>query len=297
MDKLGLEEGQVIEHSWVTKSIEIAQRRVEGHNFEIRKHLLEYDNVMNKQREIIYGQRRQILEGISLKENILELAERIITDILSQHASDNISREDWDIAGLIDMIKLKFGLEMELSLIRNLTKDKIKQNLYDRIVGTYEEKEKAIGGDLMRHMERMVFLQIIDSKWKDHLYGMDNLKEGIGLRAYGQRDPLIEYKREAFEYFAQMVSGIEEEAVETVFKLQPVRPERFKGVFSSVTQEFLHPELAKFEKPKEEAVEENAALSLSKVTMKPLQSSHPKVGRNDPCPCGSGKKYKKCCGR
>jgi preprotein translocase subunit SecA len=171
--------------------------------------------------------------------------------------------------------------------------------LCNEINRVYEEREKSIGLDLMRHLERMVFLQIIDTKWKDHLYAMDSLREGIGLRAYGQRDPLIEYKREAFNMFGQMIASIEEEAVEAVFKLQPIKPERFRGVFSSQTQELLHPEVSKFERPEQELSDDEGVPGVvpSKVTMKPVQLSHPKVGRNDPCPCGSGKKYKKCCGR
>ncbi|MFH0739295.1 MAG: preprotein translocase subunit SecA [Candidatus Omnitrophota bacterium] len=290
MDKLGLEEGQVIEHPWVTKSIEIAQRRVEGHNFEIRKHLLEYDNVMNKQREIIYGQRRQILEGFSLKENILEIINRIVDDMLAIYAGDSLSREEWDTPGLLAALRAKFGIEFVPALVSELGRLELKEKIYGLIVASCAQKEKAIGLDLMRHLERMVFLQVIDSKWKDHLYAMDTLKEGIGLRAYGQRDPLIEYKREAFEYFSVMISGIEEEATEAIFKLEPVRPERFKGVFSSVAQEFLHPEAIKFEAPQGQpvAVDEVAPT-------KPTQTPH--IGRNDPCPCGSGKKYKKCCAK
>jgi len=290
MDKLGLEEGQVIEHSWVTKSIEIAQRRVEGHNFEIRKHLLEYDNVMNKQREIIYGQRRQILEGFSLKENILEIINRIVDDMLAIYASDSLSREDWDTLGLLAALRAKFGIEFDPAETSELGRIELKEKIYGSIAASYAQKEKAIGLELIRHLERMVFLQAIDSKWKDHLYAMDTLKEGIGLRAYGQRDPLIEYKREAFEYFSAMVLGIEEESTEAIFKLEPVRPERFKGVFSSVAQEFLHPEAIKFEAP------DNQPATADEVTPgKTIQTPH--VGRNDPCPCGSGKKYKKCCGR
>jgi preprotein translocase subunit SecA len=297
MDKLGLEEGQVIEHPWVTKSIEIAQRRVEQHNFEIRKQLLEYDNVMNKQREIIYGQRREILGGVSLKEDILEITDKIIDGFMSSYFGDNMESQELGIGSLINAIKLKFGLEIDIAKIKDLDKRSIKEELYHNVVGAYEEKEKSIGIDLIRHLERMVFLQIIDSKWKDHLYAMDSLREGIGLRAYGQRDPLIEYKREAFDMFGQMIASIEEEAAEAVFKLHPARPERFRGVFSSLSQEFLHPEVAKFEKPEEEAVDEAAAVLPPEVVNKPIQSAHPKVGRNEPCPCGSGKKYKKCCGR
>jgi preprotein translocase subunit SecA len=294
MNTLGLEDGQVIEHSWVSRSIEIAQRRVEQHNFEIRKQLLEYDNVMNKQREIIYGQRRQILEGFSLKENILAILERFIKHFTGIYLNPH---EELNSVGLINEMKLFLGLELDVPGIENLNIPQIEEKLYQAVVSAYEEKEKSIGADLLRHLERMVFLQIIDSKWKDHLYAMDYLREGIGLRAYGQRDPLLEYKREAFDMFGSMISAIEEDAAQGIFKLKPARPERFKGVFSLVHQEFSHPEVGKFEKPQEPLASEVANLTVPKDARKPLQSSGPKVGRNDPCPCGSGKKYKKCCGR
>ena len=298
MDRLGLEEGQVIEHPWVSKSIEVAQRRVEGHNFEIRKHLLEYDNVMNKQREIIYGQRRQILEGLSLKENITGIMERIVNDTLGAFANDNADREQWDIPGLLATLKSKFALTLEISAVADLGRLDLEEKIWEALEALYTQKEKAIGEGLLRHLERMVFLQVIDSKWKDHLYAMDTLKEGIGLRAYGQRDPLIEYKREAFEYFSVMVSGIEEEAVEAIFKLEPVKPERFRGVFSSVAQEFLHPEANKFDGPQGETGSSQALPLSSGAPLRQAKSTQPhSAGRNDPCPCGSGKKYKKCCGR
>ncbi|MEI6631022.1 MAG: preprotein translocase subunit SecA [bacterium] len=290
MERMGMEEGQDIQHPFITRAIETAQKRVESHNFEIRKHLLEYDNVMNKQREIIYGQRRQILEGFSLKENILEIINRIVDDMLAIYAGDSLSREEWDTPGLLAALRAKFGIEFAPALVSELGRLELKEKIYGLIVASCAQKEKAIGLDLMRHLERMVFLQVIDSKWKDHLYAMDTLKEGIGLRAYGQRDPLIEYKREAFEYFSVMISGIEEEATEAIFKLEPVRPERFKGVFSSVAQEFLHPEAIKFEAPQDQPV------TVDEVApTKPMQTPH--IGRNDPCPCGSGKKYKKCCAK
>jgi preprotein translocase subunit SecA len=301
MGKLGLEEGQVIEHPWVSGSIEIAQRRVEQHNFEIRKQLLEYDNVMNKQREIIYRQRREILEGLSVKENILDIAGRIIENLQAAYISDTAS----DATGLINIINLKFGLEAGPDIIEGRRRDEIKQDLYSKIIELYEEKEKAIGSGIMRHLERMVFLQIVDSKWKDHLYAMDSLREGIGLRAYGQRDPLVEYKREAFDMLAQMINSVEEEAVETIFKLQPAMPERFRGVFSSVSQQLLHPEVVKFEKPEEQIADKGIPASPPpEAATMPIQSTHPKVGRNDPCPCGAKDpatgipvKYKKCHGR
>jgi len=300
MDRLGLEEGQVIEHPWVTKSIEIAQRRVEQHNFEIRKQLLEYDNVMNKQREVIYGQRREILGGGALKEDILEVADKILAEVLTGYTSDNVGPQEWDIPGLISALRLKFGLELDVSIVEGKDKSKLKEDLYQRIIGAYAEKEASLGPEMMRHLESMVFLQIVDSKWKDHLYAMDNLREGIGLRAYGQRDPLIEYKREGFDMFSQMVSSIEEEAVETIFRLQAARPKEFRGVFTSVAQEFLHPETTRFEKtPEEPTIEPPHGFGPSQPVSMPPPSlkPHTKVGRNDPCPCGSGKKYKKCCGK
>jgi preprotein translocase subunit SecA len=297
MDKLGLEEGQVIEHPWVTGSIEIAQRRVEQHNFEIRKQLLEYDNVMNKQREIIYGQRKQILEGFSLKENIIGIIHKLVGEYLQIYNQPDSS--GIDTAGLISSMVLKFGLELDPQEFVGQADQELKDKLSGQLLGIYEAKEKSITPELMRNLEGMVFLQIIDSKWKDHLYAMDSLREGIGLRAYGQRDPLIEYKREAFEMFSQMIAAIEEEAVETIFKLQPVKPDRFQGVFSSLPKELSHPESVKFQAPVAQGdLPEAAVIPIKQAAaFKPAQPHQPKVGRNDPCPCGSGKKYKKCCAK
>ncbi|MDO8661802.1 MAG: preprotein translocase subunit SecA [Candidatus Omnitrophota bacterium] len=304
MDKLGLEEGQVIEHPWVSRSIEIAQRRVEQHNFEIRKQLLEYDNVMNKQREIIYGQRHQILQGISLKERVLEIVEGIIDNIISLHFPEHSSGNEPDIEGFILALKSKFGLDFGPDAIDKILKTNLQQELSNRLTQFYENKEKNIGTDLMRHLERMVFLQIIDAKWKDHLYAMDSLREGIGLRAYGQRDPLVEYKREAFGMFSQMVASIEEESVDAIFKLEARGPERFSGVFSSVHQELVHPEITKLERAPQETGPEDFSSVENTPAVKTVKLSHPKVGRNDPCPCGAKDpvtghpiKYKKCCGK
>jgi len=289
MEKLGLEKGQVIEHPWVAGSIEIAQRRVEQHNFEIRKQLLDYDNVMNKQREIIYTQRKQILEGADLKNNILEILKGSLDATVELYTAN---AHEPDIAGLASMVKLKFGLEAAVNEIENLHKEALKEELYQKAAAAYEEKEKNVSTDLMRHLERMVFLQIIDSKWKDHLYAMDSLREGIGLRAYGQRDPLIEYKREGYQMFEQMFASIEDEAIETLFKLQPEKPAGFRKVFSESRQELTHNELSAMDtvSSPEETPEKHEP-------RKPVQSAHEKVGRNEPCPCGSGKKYKKCCGK
>jgi preprotein translocase subunit SecA len=305
MDKLGLEEGQAIEHPWVSKSIEIAQRRVEEHNFEIRKHLLEYDNVMSKQREVIYGQRRQILEGSSIKEQILEMMQAVAENCCKSYLSA-ADMESYDLAAVVNAVYLKFGVRINKEELSGLSLEQIQEKIYDILIRAYEEKEKAIGADQMRQFERIVLLQIVDSKWKDHLYAMDDLKEGIGLRAYGQRDPLIEYKREAFMMFDQMITSIQEEAIEMLFKIQPAVSERVQGVFRLVEGEFLHPEVSRFQRPQEQpAIEQPHRFGPQQpVSVPPSTKTYPKVGRNDPCPCGAkdpktGKpiKYKKCHGR
>jgi preprotein translocase subunit SecA len=295
MDKLGLEEGQVIEHPWVSKSIEVAQRRVEQHNFEIRKQLLEYDNVMNKQREVIYTQRRQILEGISLKENVLGIVSRMAEEIVNLYALEGGA---WDLPGMLTEIKSAFGLQAQEPDLNTASRDSLKNCLYDKLAAAYQAKEESLGQGEMRVLERMVFLQNIDAKWKDHLYAMDTLREGIGLRAYGQRDPLIEYKREGFAMFSEMIARIESESTELIFKLQPVKEEeKLRGVFSSLSQEMYHPEAGGFENISQGEKEASPEPSRPSAAAPVPQPSQPKAGRNDPCPCGSGKKYKKCCGK
>jgi len=294
---LTLKEGHMAK--MISKSIETAQRRVEQHNFEIRKQLLEYDNVMNKQREVIYSQRRQVLEGVALKEEIYSMLERIIDDIVSKHIfrDDSAEARDEDLQEIKDLLRTKLGVEPDTSVLKGNNRDKIKEDLYNLVVASYEEKEKSAGSEVMRYLERTVFLQIIDSKWKDHLYAMDKLREGIGLRAYGHRDPLIEYKNEAFSGFSEMISAIEEEALDVIFKLQPVKPERFKRVFSPSQTELLHPQVQRPSSAKADFTAGESVPVKPQPAVAQVRSTVPKVGRNDPCPCGSGKKYKKCCGR
>jgi preprotein translocase subunit SecA len=297
-EPLTLKEGHMAH--MISKSIETAQRRVEQHNFEIRKQLLEYDNVMSKQREVIYSQRRQILEGVALKDEILSMVERIVAETLAQGAKQDIaSFTEADSLEISEAIKAKFGVEPDKKNLEKSNKAAAQEYLCRLLVNYYEEKEKTAGPEMLRYLERMVFLQIVDSKWKDHLYSMDKLREGIGLRAYGHKDPLIEYKNEAFNYFNLMISGIEEEALEMIFKLQPARPERFRGVFSA-RQEMVHPQAAlPANRPEAQVSEtpEPAARAAAAPRASPVKSDQPKVGRNDLCPCGSGKKYKKCCGK
>ncbi len=294
-EPLTLKEGNMAR--MISKSIETAQRRVEQHNFEIRKQLLEYDNVMNKQREVIYSQRRQVLEGVSLKEDLLAMAEKIIEAILEAHIRQEADIQDEHYQGIALAVSGKFGLMVEEAELKGKNKAELSEGLSEKISRAYAEKEKGIGEEMMRQLEQMLFLQIVDSKWKDHLYAMDKLREGIGLRAYGSRDPLIEYKNEAFSAFSEMICAIEEEAVEMLFKLQPAAPAKFKGVFHSSGQELLHPQAARPASRRDDpGIEETALKNPASANAVP-ERTQPRVGRNDPCPCGSGKKYKKCCGQ
>ncbi|HAJ57275.1 MAG TPA: preprotein translocase subunit SecA [Candidatus Omnitrophica bacterium] len=313
MDKLGLEEDTVIEHPWVTHSIETAQKRVESYNFEIRKHLLEYDDVMNKQREVIYSERRLVLEGEDLKALLFDMIDEVMAGAMDIYLSKEVPPEEWNWAGLEGWIKQKFGpsVPVEKDKLAGMTEPEIKEELIIKVRAFYEEKERALGQERMRGLERMVMLHVIDSRWKEHLYSLDYLKEGIGLRAYASRDPLIEYQREAYQMFVEMMQRIKEEAVEFIFRMQVVEEKAFRGVFSSLPQKAEHEEFTPLQKnlaagrsgriqdaarqmqpDAEEAVvaeEEDGAVSMKR--------EGPKVGRNDPCPCGSGKKYKKCCGQ
>ncbi|KPK38062.1 MAG: preprotein translocase subunit SecA, partial [Omnitrophica WOR_2 bacterium SM23_29] len=299
MDKLGMEEGQEIEHPWVTRAIETAQKRVESHNFEIRKHLLEYDNVMNKQREVIYGERRAMLEGKDLKGHIFEMIEDILDSAMDLYLNEKIHRDEWDINGFSEWLRTKYAtpLSKKDSEFLKMSREEIRSGLSEMINKSYEERERTFGVEVMRHIEKTILLDMIDSKWKDHLYAMDILKEGIGLRAYGQVDPLIEYKNEAYAMFQEMIGKIKEEAIEFIFNVHAVREERPRGVFESVQREFIHPELQPLAARRPQPtgiIPPGSAAGPTKQA--PVQRQTPKVGRNDPCPCGSGKKYKKCCG-
>ena len=296
MDKLGMQEGEVIEHGMVTKAIETAQKRVEAHNFEIRKHLLEYDDVMNRQRQIIYGERRKILEGENLKEAILEMAEDVLESLVGLYANEDAYPEDWDLRGLSEAMYRQFGVEVAVPTegIQEMTLGTLKEELWEKVQAAYDRKEQEIGTDLFRYLERVLMLQIVDGQWKDHLLGMDHLKEGIGLRGYGQRDPLVEYKREGFELFDATVERIKEQTVQYLFRLQPT----ISDLAAEVSAEAEAPSGDGQAAPR---------FRMQPVRPAPKQSFKPspgpavavkagKVGRNEPCPCGSGTKYKKCCG-
>ncbi|MEE9154036.1 MAG: preprotein translocase subunit SecA [candidate division NC10 bacterium] len=296
MEKLGMQEGEVIEHGMVTKAIETAQKRVEAHNFEIRKHLLEYDDVMNRQRQIIYGERRNILEGENLKEFMLEMAEEVLEPLVSVYAHEDTYPEDWDLRGLSEAMYRQFGVEIAVPTegLQEMTLGILQGELWEKVQAAYDRKEQELGADLIRYLERVIMLQIVDAQWKDHLLGMDHLKEGIGLRGYGQRDPLVEYKREGFELFDALVDRVKEQTVQYLFRLQPT----IADLAAEVSAEAETPSGIGRTAPQ---VRKQPVRSAPKQSLKPslapaVAVKAGKVGRNEPCPCGSGKKYKKCCG-
>jgi len=281
MDKLGMEEGTPIEHKMVTKAIENAQKKVEAHNFEIRKHLLEYDDVMNKQREVIYSQRRQILMGEKLTDIIYDMIDDILQDMVATYCSEDVYPEEWDIEGLRKAFANQFSIELKEDEIdfTDIGVEGLKEVLFEKIKKAYQQKENEFGSDLMRKIEKIILLQVVDTQWKDHLLAMDHLKEGIGLRGYGQQDPLTVYKIEGFEMFNEMIKRIKTETVSRLFKIQLVREEPVSI--------------------KRPPIPKRVTLSRGESTErkpKPVQKTSKKIGRNAPCPCGSGKKYKKCCG-
>ncbi|HHV64868.1 MAG TPA: preprotein translocase subunit SecA [Peptococcaceae bacterium] len=277
MDRLGMDDSIPVESKIVSKSIENAQKRVENRNFEIRKHVLNYDDVMNKQREIIYSQRRAVLTGENLKEQILNMIDTVIDNAIARYSSESPYPEEWNLVSFLDYVENVIlpdhGFTVEE--ISNLAKEDVEELLKERVREYYDSREAQFGPELMREIERAVVLQVVDTRWKDHLVAMDSLKEGIGLRAYGQKDPLVEYRNEAFEMFQGMIEAIQEDVATYIMRVTPriavQAPEQPQKVSENRYEEADQPK-------------------------KPHRVGQ-QIGRNDPCPCGSGKKYKKCCGR
>jgi preprotein translocase subunit SecA len=334
MQRLGMEEGVPIEHGMVTRAIERAQKQVEAQNFGVRKHLLEYDDVMNKQRESVYTLRREILEGsihlteddvVNTRDYLLALAEEILEDIVDRFAGKQLDVDEWDVPAIIRETSRVFGIdprELESLDLESKGSEEIGDAIWEVAKTGYTRKEEQIGVELLRRLERDIMLQIVDAQWKDHLYSLDHLKEGIGLRGYGQRDPLVEYKKESYALFQDMKGRIEEEIVRYLFWLRPVSMEEPRAGETAVAAAVRAPRPAASRRPSA------ATMTLNNPGASPVpafagagrqQSAHaqapvpartggddviktvrrdePKVGRNDPCPCGSGKKYKKCHGQ
>jgi preprotein translocase subunit SecA len=295
MERLGMEEGEPIEHRLVTRAIATAQKRVETHNFEIRKHLLEYDDVMNKQREIIYGMRRQILDGESQADTIAEWIEEVAASTADPYASAEAHPEDWDLNGLVEGINQQFGFRFPVPAQEDVpTRSALDEDVLSAVKGRYEQREAELGSELLRALERHEMLIVIDQQWKDHLLSIDHLKEGIGLRGYGQRDPLTEYKREAFDLFQAMVDRVKAAVVERLFKVQIVRDAPIEMPTMMARADFQESRGTLPDNPLEMGAAPRPP-AMARATPAPRTPTGEKVGRNDPCPCGSGKKYKKCC--
>ena len=287
MLKLGMEEGIPIEHGMVTRAIANAQKKVEAHNFEIRKQLLEYDDVMNKQREVIYQHRRAVLSGENLTEDLQQMMGTLVESALNVYCPAEQYPEEWDMKGLTEMMQGQFGLDITQGKqdggesLRDVGRDALLEDLKAQIRDAYERKEKELGPELMRFLEKNFMLQVIDHHWKDHLLAMDHLRDGIGLRGYGQKDPLIEYKREGYDLFAGMMERIKSDTIERLFLVQAVRE-----------SERSAPPPPVLSRPQPKLTLNRGEEPVSTQTV----HRDDKVGRNDPCPCGSGKKYKKCHG-
>jgi preprotein translocase subunit SecA len=291
MLKLGMEEGVPIEHGMVTRAIANAQKKVEAHNFEIRKQLLEYDDVMNKQREVIYRHRRAVLSGENLTNDLHDMMDGSVESSLNVYCPPDQYPEEWDVKGLTEMMHSQFGLDITQGKndagdsLRDVGRDAVLEDLKTHVREAYAKKEQELSPDLMRFLEKTFMLQVIDHHWKDHLLGMDHLRDGIGLRGYGQKDPLIEYKREGFDLFAGMMERIKSDTLDRLFHVQAVRHEGEQPA----------------PPPQSIPQQSQPKLILNRgdepvAAPAPAQRADNKVGRNDPCPCGSGKKYKKCHG-
>ncbi|MGQ0667485.1 MAG: preprotein translocase subunit SecA [Nitrospiraceae bacterium] len=291
MLKLGMEEGVPIEHGMVTRAIANAQKKVEAHNFEIRKQLLEYDDVMNKQREVIYRHRRAVLSGENLTDDLHDMMASAVESSLNVYCQAEQYPEEWDMKGLIEMMQGQFGLDITQGKhdggesLRDMGRDALLEDLRTQVRDAYARKTQELGSDLMRFLEKTFMLQVIDHHWKDHLLGMDHLRDGIGLRGYGQKDPLIEYKREGFDLFAGMMERIKSDTLERLFHVQAVRHEQDHAA--------PPPQLV-LSRPQPKLTLNRGEEPVAAQT--PVHRADNKVGRNDPCPCGSGKKYKKCHG-
>ena len=287
MLKLGMEEGVPIEHGMVTRAIEKAQKKVEAHNFDIRKQLLEYDDLMNKQREVIYLHRRAVLVGEDLSGEVQEMIMEVTDSMLDVYCPENQYPEEWDVGGLAEAVHAQFALNlveiegMAPEHLKDLGREALRDELRKHVQNAYLKKKQELGEDLLRYLEKMVLLQVIDQHWKDHLLGMDHLRDGIGLRGYGQKDPLIEYKREGFDMFAGMMERIKADTLDRLFHVQAVRGDA--------------------PPPPPPPVATAPRLTLNRgdepIAAKTVHREQDKVGRNEACPCGSGKKFKKCHGK
>ncbi|MBN1471452.1 MAG: preprotein translocase subunit SecA [Syntrophaceae bacterium] len=280
MDKIGIEEDQPIEHKYISRAIENAQKRVEGQNFDIRKHLLDYDDVMNRQRKVIYEQRKKVLRGDNLWTDIEEMVGEIIDDLLTEFVNEKANKDEWNFKGLEDALLKQFNLKFDLvnSEKADSQQSSLRESIMEGVQKLLRNKEKDFGKELMDYLIKAIMLQAIDIQWKDHLLAMDHLREGIGLRGYAQKDPVREYQREGYEMFMEMIARIKMDVLEKLCLIRIQKEEEVEAIRQKQKQDYV--------------------MSRGEDTPASRTVKHEgeKVGRNDPCPCGSGKKYKKCCG-
>jgi len=279
MDKLGMEDDEPIEHKLVTRSIESAQKKVESRNFDMRKHVLEYDDVMNQQREVIYEQRRQILMKGDLRENIIDMINRVVDRTMTMYAPPDVYCEDWDLPAMITYAEEFYAPEGTLTVekLQAMSREEMDEYLHKLAITHYEERENIMGPEIMRELESLVMLKVVDSQWMEHLDAMDMLREGVGLRAYGQRDPLVEYKFEAYDMFEAMKSAIQDDIVRYIYRVNLVSQPKVEDHLANASV--------------------NNPNGDSETEKKQPVHNKEEIGRNDPCPCGSGKKFKNCCGK
>jgi preprotein translocase subunit SecA len=280
VDSLGLSEDDPIEARILSNSIENAQKRIEGMNFERRKNVLQFDEVMNQQRELIYRQRKEVIDNTNIHDNIIKMLHDVVDNAVIKFTSGSTVSDDWDYSGLREYFKMMLtddDLKFTVEQLNSVNQDYLKEFITTKAEKAYAKQEEAFGADQMRELERAILLKVVDTHWMDHIDAMDQLRRGIGLRAYGQRDPVIEYKFEGSDMFEEMVAAIKDETVRVLLSIRKVE------------QNQLHRE--KVAQPIEESHGDEPP---KKAT---VRRTTPKVGRNDPCPCGSGLKYKKCCGK
>lgn len=304
MMKMGIKPGDAIRHPWMTKTVERAQKRVEEHNFEIRKNLIKYDEVMNQQREVIYSYRRSVLKGFSLKREVQEMVAEAVLRVVDEHTSASSYSEDWDLQRLCVWFRNNLNVAIDPDELQSdhLTKSMLEDILRELVMQAYEKKEAQVGEEMMRDIERRSVLEVVDDEWRDHLHEMDLLKESVHLRSYAQKDPLVEYKRESYELFENLISRIQDNVTKKVFTTYILSQEQMESMLNKAKTQ--HEDMSAFIQDQTLQVSQNASeppqfsgpYGGEVAKPRPVHVA-PKVGRNDPCPCGSGKKYKNCCGR
>ena len=304
MARVGMDEDEPLEAGMLSRSIESAQKKVEGKNFSIRKYVLQYDNVMNKQREIIYGQRRMVLDGEDVSEYIKNMTTELIDGIIDPVVMESKYPEEWDMKRITDGLEqitpnFRGRFVPDEEYMRSVDEEKLKDDIKQIFEDMYAEKEAEIGSEQMREVERMILLRVVDNRWMDHIDAMDQLKDGIGLRGIGQQDPAVAYAQEGFAMFDEMVADIREETVKFCYNVTVTTKTERRNVVSGRTS------AAKEEYKDDTSAQQRGGGSMPAAAPKAektgkqetIRRDMPKVGRNDPCPCGSGKKYKNCCGR